>query len=335
MPFVRMMSRIISYGPAPTAPLLWPVGLALIILSGAICLTILFTFLMTCPTPLHLKSGDLVPCGKCLVCRVNRRNGWNVRLQWERVAHKQARFVGLTYSDEHLPFAYMKSRTKSTPGGMTKTLHATLDPRHFDSFISSLRYSLRPLRLRYYGIGEYGPKTHRPHYHIHIFGDFPFAGSYGDCVYAQEQSGIHCESCTLDCIQRTIRLVWPYGHATSYPSEVGDLCYTTSHHVDAFGSPFPDSCPGFCRMSRRPGIGSGFFSHPLVQNSYDNLNAYSIFTPSGIQTSMPRYFRERLFTKATLKGFSLHIDSTPASLAKSNTFRQNYITRSYKADKVL
>ena len=48
-------------------------------------------------------DGLLVPCGKCLACRIARRQEWSMRVIHELAGYKDAVFLTLTYADEHLP----------------------------------------------------------------------------------------------------------------------------------------------------------------------------------------------------------------------------------------
>lgn len=70
--------------------------------------------------------------------------------------HDKNSFITLTYNDEHLP----------CDGSVSK--------REFQLFMKRLRRQIEPVRIKFYGCGEYGSKLGRPHYHILIFGyDFP------------------------------------------------------------------------------------------------------------------------------------------------------------------
>lgn len=104
-----------------------------------------------------------IPCGRCLGCRLDRTRDWAIRLMHEAHFHDRKSFVTLTYSDEHLPS------------------DGSLDVRHVQLFLKRLRAAMAgdgvgkfdpPLlkRVRFFAVGEYGPKTQRPHYHLVLFG---------------------------------------------------------------------------------------------------------------------------------------------------------------------
>lgn len=90
-----------------------------------------------------------VACGRCVDCYTDRSRQWALRLSKELLAHDEATFVTLTYSDENLP--------------------EQLSVRDLQLFMKLLRKN-SDVKLRYYLTGEYSPSRHRPHYHGIIFG---------------------------------------------------------------------------------------------------------------------------------------------------------------------
>lgn len=97
-----------------------------------------------------------VPCGKCLGCRLDKANDWATRATLELKEHKESSFITLTYAKAPL----------NTKG------HMTLIKKNVQDFIKRLRKKTSK-KLSYILCGEYGPQTHRPHYHAIIFGYFP------------------------------------------------------------------------------------------------------------------------------------------------------------------
>lgn len=91
-------------------------------------------------------------CGQCFPCRLNRRRLWTHRLVLESFCHDSSVFLTLTYNEDNLPW----------PG--------TLNPKHLSGYIKRLRARIHPKKLRFYGVGEYGSQTWRPHYHAAVFG---------------------------------------------------------------------------------------------------------------------------------------------------------------------
>lgn len=123
---------------------------------------------MNCVNPRWLPQQAMyVPCGQCALCAQDRTRQWTDRLTHEFVSSKNAVFVTLTYSPEHLPEG------------------ATLVKRDVQLFFKRLRKDISNLLdfevqqvsphskgvIKYYVCGEYGENgTERPHYHAMIFG---------------------------------------------------------------------------------------------------------------------------------------------------------------------
>lgn len=111
---------------------------------------------MVCVKPIQM-GPVLLPCGRCLACRIARSREWAERCLHELDSWKESAFVTLTYNDAHIPVS----------GNLVKA--------HLQGFIKRLRENLRQdgRSLRYFGCGEYGEKYGRPHYHIILFGIGP------------------------------------------------------------------------------------------------------------------------------------------------------------------
>ncbi len=92
-----------------------------------------------------------VPCGRCMYCRIQRSQSWAIRISHEmQTSGNRGVFLTLTYDDEHVP-----------PNG-------SLVKSDFQKYIKRIRKA--GLKFKYYGVGEYGETTHRPHYHAILIG---------------------------------------------------------------------------------------------------------------------------------------------------------------------
>lgn len=109
-------------------------------------------FIMTCTNPIRLGEGFVVPCGKCMACRVKRTQEWATRLLHESTYYKENTFLTLTYNDEYLP------------GDMS------LRKEEVQLFMKRLRKRIEPDLIKFYAAGEYGEENKRPHYHFILFG---------------------------------------------------------------------------------------------------------------------------------------------------------------------
>lgn len=93
-----------------------------------------------------------IPCGYCITCREEQARQQAVRIVHEAELHDENCFLTLTYNNANLP----------SNGGLN---YADLI-----KFWKRLRKRLKPAKLRYYAVGEYGDESLRPHYHACIFG---------------------------------------------------------------------------------------------------------------------------------------------------------------------
>ena len=165
---------------------------------------------MLCIKPFRKPSAEF-GCGQCLSCRINRRRTWAARIVLESMAYRESSFVTLTYNPDHLPE------------------FNSLSKAHWREFTKGIGF-------RYFGCGEYGNKTNRPHYHLILFGI--------DAARAQELA-----------LQR-----WPYGFVSCLPFVLEHAAYVAGYTVKKLTSeddPRLDDgqIPEFALMSRRPGIG--------------------------------------------------------------------------------
>lgn len=155
----------------------------------------------------------------------------------ERTLHGDAAFVTLTYSDENLPV---------TPGGL-----GTLVPKDLQDWLKRYRKAVEPTRIRFYGVGEYGETTGRPHYHVALFG-------VPSCSYIQSRYDGRRASCCPHC--DLVRDTWSLGQVMLGTFEESSASYIAGYVIKkmtAPGDPRLDGRhPEFARMSNRPGIGA-------------------------------------------------------------------------------
>lgn len=171
---------------------------------------------MLCRKP-FVQAGHAFPCGQCMPCRFNRRRMWTHRLMLERLCHRDACFVTLTYDDEHLP-----------EGG-------SLVKKDLQDWLKRFRRLVEPVKIRFYAVGEYGDRGGRPHYHVFLYGVAPTVSAK---VHASWGKGlVHVGTVTHD--------------SASYISG-----YTVKKMTAADDPRLEGKAPEFCRMSLRPGIGA-------------------------------------------------------------------------------
>ena len=105
----------------------------------------------------YYTQYNLVPCGKCYNCIVNKRSQWAFRLYQESLSSQSNYFITLTYDDNNLHWT---------------DNYATLDPQFIQKWLKNLvQYCRKYFNcvVKYYLCGEYGWQSGRPHYHLHLF----------------------------------------------------------------------------------------------------------------------------------------------------------------------
>lgn len=130
---------------------------------------------MICVSPLsvtHNEKTYAVPCGVCFSCLNRYVSDWTVRGNYELSQHNYtAYFITLTYNDFNLPSNYKLSKID------------------IDLFYKRLRKYVErfgTVHFKYFGVGEYGGKFGRPHYHFILFG-FEFLSKIGNTTYVLRQ----------------------------------------------------------------------------------------------------------------------------------------------------
>ncbi|QKI28925.1 VP4 [Kummerowia striata gokushovirus] len=191
--------------------------------------------------PLHL------PCGQCIGCRLERSRRWAVRLMHESTLHDRNSFLTLTYDDDRVP------------------KDGSLNVQDFQLFMKRLRRgSSSP--LRFFHCGEYGEQTARPHYHAILFGE-----DFSDDreVYRTTPQGDRLYN------SRRLSEVWGLGHAV-----IGDVTFESAAYVaryclkkvtgDKAEAHYGGRKPEYVTMSRRPGIGAGWFDRFSAETYRDD-----------------------------------------------------------------
>lgn len=173
---------------------------------------------MLCRNPYLVDGKVPFGCGQCLPCRINRSRLWVHRLLLESHAHTFSTFVTLTYSPENVPE------------------DGSLRPLDTQLWLKRLRDAIKPRRIRFYLVGEYGDKNFRPHYHVMLFG-----------ISTDE----------YELIYKT----WGLGNVMLGTVESASCQYIAGYVTKKMTSADDDRLQGrypeFCRMSNRPGIGCG------------------------------------------------------------------------------
>lgn len=134
---------------------------------------------MQCYNPVALSkragypTGLLVPCGKCLACRIRSQAEWSLRMLHELHSFKyEACFITLTYDPEYLPMHMERKFNKRPYSVIAEAKQGTLLKSDLQKFFKRLRKRFKDKKIKYFGCGEYGDPNegNRPHYHAIVFG---------------------------------------------------------------------------------------------------------------------------------------------------------------------
>lgn len=206
------------------------------------------------------------PCRRCLLCRIDRRNYWEDRCDWEKLEKVSSAFVTFTYDSYRIPISkYLNGEATLLRDDFTKFI---------DRLQSGIKYHGVPSKLckknwTFYGVGEYGGVFQRPHYHVLFFGlDF------------------------FDC-RKLFEKYWQYGIIDSLPILNGGIRYVLKYidkqqFGDAAVKLYDESGRERPFWSGSTGLGAGLFysqyDRIAMTGNYINLK--------GKERPAPDYYRK-------------------------------------------
>lgn len=224
---------------------------------------------------------DIIPCGKCIGCQIQRSREWANRGVNELQYHDHNLFITLTYNDDNLPYLECEN-------GIT---HWTLDKKDLQLFWKRLRKYTGYDKIRYLACGEYGENTYRPHYHAIVYGlDLP-----DKVIFSKSPTG------DLYYVSETLEKIWNKGHVL-----IGDVTHESIAYVARYttkklygeDSKYYEEfnlIPPFITMSRRPGIGYQYY-----EDNKEKLfteSKYYFPTKNGIGSAVPGRYYNNLFVR--------------------------------------
>lgn len=232
------------------------------------------------PLAIHsVALPTLVPCGRCLACRINKKREWKERIYHEYNTSDNAYFVTLTYDDEHLP---------ANEDGVPSVCKDDVQ-----RFFKRLRRAYPNTRIRYFLNSEYGEKDNRPHYHCIIF-NLPDDALRPSDNYIKGTPLCVKGKGSLSMCNRHLSDIWQCGFVTiGYitPERCG---YTADYYVNKAKSPdFAE--PNFNLMSRRPGIGVDY-----CHRSKDKLRIIGtkgLLTARGTYAPISRLYQSKIYSE--------------------------------------
>lgn len=217
------------------------------------------------------EKAILIPCGHCIGCRLDYSRQWAERCIHEASEHKYNYFLSLTYDEDNLPIG-----RKGVP---------TLIKDEISDFMKRLRTTFhRKFKIdgiRFFGCGEYGDLSKRPHYHIILFNcEIPdlqerhpiMVDGKLKWIYQYDDSGEKL------LFSPTIYECWKKRGTAQIGQVTFESCayvsrYIVKKQLGATGHQYADCGiePPFVRMSLKPGIGYDWYEEHFDQiYLYDN-----------------------------------------------------------------
>lgn len=226
-----------------------------------------------------------IPCGKCLSCRDDRARSWAVRATCESLLYDEQKswFLTLTYDDANLPLSNLPTLCRDDITAFNKRLRS----HFFDTFGED--------GIRFFGCGEYGGKTYRPHYHEIVYNldirDLDFVG----CNFRGDEY----------FTSKTIEDKWGKGFITlsrfSYDTAAYVARYVEKKRFGPAAEWYKEHevLPEFTISPRRPGLGRDYIAAHFdsVYTACNNLLDGDVsdirdklILPGGRVATPPRYF---------------------------------------------
>lgn len=215
----------------------------------------------------------------------------------EAAVHPASSFVTLTYDNDNNP--------------------GTLVPKHMQDFLKRLRKNVGP--CRYYGVGEYGDNSWRPHYHLAVFGHGPEAAQAIDSCW---------------------NLGFTYTGELTLHSAQYIAGYVTKKMTNADDKRLDGRYPEFARMSLRPGIGAPGL--PEVAAALQNKHGWdeierladvpSMLRHGGRTMPLGRYMRIRLRSEMNFQEITQSEEAAFKSQQKLLDMYRDYLTAEESAD---
>ena len=210
---------------------------------------------------IRIKQRQIIPCGKCIGCRLEYSRDWATKGLYEAEMHKDNWFLTITYDEEHLPAAENMIDPK-TGAELGQNPYGTLKNQDFTLFLKKLRNhyerNKNHVGIRYMGCGEYGDQGHRPHYHAIMF-NLP--------IDIQDLK-FHEYNENYETLWRCTELekIWGKGMIVAAEVNWNTCAYVARYVTKKVGLPTDKEhykClgiePEFFRMSRKPGIGREYY----------------------------------------------------------------------------
>jgi len=221
-----------------------------------------------CDFPIYTKKG-YVPCGGCSDCIGTKRQDWNNRLYYEAFNSTLTIFLTLTYNDENL-------KTIELPVMDSDVDTMDINVLYYRDVVNYWkRLRKEGLKFKYFYVGEYGEKSKRPHYHAIMF--------FNDNI-------------DLLYLENLLNNKWQLGQISIFLANQAMLKYTTKdmlkelysfHHLPKEYRP---------RLYASNLLGCSYIEYYKTWHRQNIIDRQKMAI-NGTLYGLPRYYREKIFTK--------------------------------------
>lgn len=254
----------------------------------------------------NILKAELIPCGKCIGCRLEYSRQWANRGYLESKCWKDNWFCTITYDDEHL-FTPEQVDLNGAILPKQDDWKGCLVKKDLTQFMKNLRQILtrdkekHPEKykdwngkIRFMACGEYGGEKARPHYHLIIF-NMPLRTDdlYNPRIINNE---VYYQS-------HIVEQAWTKGISNISEASWNNIAYTARYitkKINGAGSEEEYDEKGqikeFFRVSRMPGIGEIYFEKHW-REIYKNDEIIIKNKEGSISCQPPKYYDELLKEK--------------------------------------
>ena len=201
-----------------------------------------------------LETDVPVPCGHCVECLSQKASEWSYRVMREYDFYGRIGCVlSLTYDNAHVP------------------LDGSVNRRDLQLFLKRLRKHIEPVKIRYFGCGEYGTLNGRPHYHLVVIGWQP-----DDLVFVKRS-----KKNTILYRSKTVEKLWSQGICAVADVTADSVRYSAKYLQKLYFNETSGKTPPFLTMSTHPGFGAF--------EAIDRVKSDSVYV-NGVRKKVPRYY---------------------------------------------
>nr|QJB19323.1 MAG: replication initiator protein [Microvirus sp.] len=242
---------------------------------------------MVCTSPISIKvpvkgmpkifQEMEVPCGKCLACRIKKRQEWSMRMLHELSYHDKSVFLTLTYNNYYVPS------------------HGGLSIPELQNFFKRLRKDNPDKKIKYFACGEYGEEKMRPHYHAIVFG----LGLTPEDKNSVIKCWPYCDWDEPDILKNSFGIAEP--DSIRYVAQYIDKKYSGDMEIEMYLE--QGLQPVFRLMSQ--GIGERY-----ACDNHKQIKDLGYITVKGTKQSVPRYYIKKLeLDTSTLTQYAVYSES--------------------------